>query len=134
MERYVKANPKVVEFLHLQNDRTQFKDGNYLLWVQDIMPFGQLIYFDQILSKIGAVALSGEEARDEQNGITCHLLPVATDERFIVESKQEDVDGVSEETDASGAQQAEENDDASADKQETADVTSTEQKEEEGKA
>lgn len=85
MERYVKVNRKVAEFLHLENDRTQFKDGNFLLWMQDIMVFGSLINFLGILAQIGAVALDGDAAREEQDGKCTHLLPVATDERFIIE-------------------------------------------------
>lgn len=85
MERYVKANRKVAEFLHLENDRTQFKDGNFLLWMQDIMVFGSLINFNQILAQIGAVAMDGESAKQEQDGECTHLLPVATDERFVIE-------------------------------------------------
>lgn len=84
MERYVKVNRKVAEFLHLENDRTQFKDGNFLLWMQDIMVFGSLINFQGILAQIGAVALDGDAAREEQDGKCTHLLPVATDERFII--------------------------------------------------
>ena len=57
MEKYVKVNRKVVEFLGLQNDRTQFKDGCFLLWMQDLMVFGSLINFGRILSQIGAIPL-----------------------------------------------------------------------------
>ena len=87
MEKYVKANRKVAEFLHLENDRTQFKDGNFLLWMQDIMVFGSLINFNQILAQIGAVAMDGESAKQEQDGECTHLLPVAPDERFVIEEK-----------------------------------------------
>ena len=87
MERYVKVNRKVAEFLHLENDRTQFKDGNFLLWMQDIMVFGSLINFNQILAQIGAVALDGDSAKQEQDGECTHLLPEATDERFVIEEK-----------------------------------------------
>lgn len=91
MEKYVKANRKVVEFLGLQNDRTQFKDGCFLLWMQDLMVFGNLINFGSILSQIGAIPLTGEEARQEQDGVTNRPLPTATDERFIIKAgSQED--------------------------------------------
>jgi hypothetical protein len=90
MEKYVKANRKVAEFLHLENDRTQFKDGNFLLWMQDIMVFGSLINFNQILAQIGAVAMDGESAKQEQDGECTHLLPVATDERFVIEEPATD--------------------------------------------
>lgn len=85
MERYVKVNRKVAEFLHLENDRTMFADGCFLLWMQDIMVFGNLINFQGILAQIGAVALNGDAAKEEQDGKCTHLLPVATDERFIIE-------------------------------------------------
>lgn len=87
MEKYVKVNRKVAEFLHLENDRTQFKDGNFLLWMQDIMVFGSLINFEQILAQIGAVALDGDSAKQEQDGECTHLLPVATDEKFIIDEE-----------------------------------------------
>lgn len=87
MEKYVKVNRKVAEFLHLENDRTQFKDGNFLLWMQDIMVFGSLINFEQILAQIGAVALDGDSAKQEQDGDCTHLLPAATDERFIIDEE-----------------------------------------------
>ena len=89
MERYVKANPKVVKHLHLENDRTQLKDGNFLLWMQDLLPFGPLTNFPQILSRIGAVALTGQEARQEQDGETSQRLPVASEERFIINQDEE---------------------------------------------
>ena len=105
MERYVKVNRKVVEFLGLQNDRTQFRDGNFLLWMQDLMVFGNLINFESILSQIGAIALTGEEAREEQDGVTNSPLPTATDERFIIETaSQEDSSTGSE--DVSGSEGA----------------------------
>lgn len=105
MERYVKVNRKVVEFLGLQNDRTQFRDGNFLLWMQDLMVFGNLINFRSILSQIGAIALTGEEAREEQDGVTNRPLPTATDERFIIETaSQEDSSTGSE--DATGSEGA----------------------------
>lgn len=105
MEKYVKVNRKVVEFLGLQNDRTQFKDGCFLLWMQDLMVFGNLINFGSILSQIGAIPLTGEEARQEQDGVTNRPLPTATDERFIIKTaSQEDSSTGSE--DVSGSEGA----------------------------
>lgn len=107
MEKYVKVNRKVVEFLGLQNDRTQFKDGCFLLWMQDLMVFGSLINFGRILSQIGAIPLTGEEARQEQDGVTNRPLPTATDERFIIKAgSQEDSSTGSE--DASGSEEGSE--------------------------
>lgn len=42
MARYIKANPKVAAYLNLQNDRNTVKDGNYILWQSDLLPFGPL--------------------------------------------------------------------------------------------
>lgn len=108
MERYVKANRKVAEFLHLENDRTQFKDGNFLLWMQDIMVFGSLINFNQILAQIGAVAMDGESAKQEQDGECTHLLPVATDERFVIEESATDETEGKEESSSGNAEAKEE--------------------------
>lgn len=108
MERYVKANRKVAEFLHLENDRTQFKDGNFLLWMQDIMVFGSLINFNQILAQIGAVAMDGESAKQEQDGECTHLLPVATDERFVIEESATDETEGKEESSSDNAETKEE--------------------------
>lgn len=108
MEKYVKANRKVAEFLHLENDRTQFKDGNFLLWMQDIMVFGSLINFNQILAQIGAVALDGDSAKQEQDGECTHLLPVATDERFVIEEPATDETEGKEEPSSGNAEAKEE--------------------------
>lgn len=108
MEKYVKANRKVAEFLHLENDRTQFKDGNFLLWMQDIMVFGSLINFNQILVQIGAVAMDGDAAKQEQDGECTHLLPVATDERFVIEEPATDETEGKEESSSDNAEGKEE--------------------------
>ena len=42
MARYIKANPKVAAYLHLENDRLKLKDGNYILWQGDMTAFGPL--------------------------------------------------------------------------------------------
>lgn len=88
MARYIKANPKVAKYLHLENDRNQVKDGNYLLWQADMLAFGRLTELPQILEQIGGIALAAHEARQEQDGIVVRELPTATDERFIVEKDE----------------------------------------------
>ncbi len=85
MARYIKANPKVAEYLRLEKDRNKVKDGNYLLWQADILPFGRLTELPQILEQIGGIALQAHEARQEQDGTVCRELPTATDSRFVVE-------------------------------------------------
>lgn len=85
MARYIKANPKVAQYLHLENDRNQVKDGNYLLWQADMLAFGRLTELPQILEQIGGIALAAHEARQEQDGIVNRELPTATDDRFVVE-------------------------------------------------
>lgn len=89
MARYIKVNPKVAQYLHLESDRNRVKDGNYLLWQADILPFGRLTELPEILERIGGIALLAGEARQEQDGIVIHELPEATDEAFkIVVVKQ----------------------------------------------
>lgn len=99
MARYIKANPKVAAFLHLENDRNQVSDGNYLLWQADMAAFGRIVDLPLILEQIGAIALMAHEAKQEQDGTVCRELPVATDPRFIVETEnQEPTDNEQEQT------------------------------------
>ena len=88
MARYIKANPKVAQFLRVENDRNQVKDGNYLLWQADILPLGSLTDLPQILEQIGGIALMAHEARQEQDGTVVRELPTATDPRFVVEKDE----------------------------------------------
>lgn len=88
MARYIKANPKVAQFLRVENDRNQVKDGNYLLWQADILPLGRLTDLPQILEQIGGIALMAHEARQEQDGTVVRELPTATDPRFVVEKTE----------------------------------------------
>lgn len=88
MARYIKANPKVAQYLHLEKDRNQVKDGNYLLWQADMLAFGRLTELPQILEQIGGIALAAHEARQEQDGIVIRELPTATDDRFVVEKDE----------------------------------------------
>ena len=85
MARYIKANPKVAAYLHLENDRNMVKDGNYLLWQGDMLAFGPLTQLNETLEQIGGIALLAHEAREEQEGVVIRELPTATDERFVVE-------------------------------------------------
>lgn len=97
MARYIKANPKVAQYLHLENDRNQVKDGNFLLWQADMLAFGRLTELPQILEQIGGIALAAHEARQEQDGTVIRELPTATDSRFVVEnSKTEQPDDATE--------------------------------------
>lgn len=86
MARYIKANQKVAAYLHLENDRLKLKDGNYILWQGDMTAFGPLPMLNDTLTKIGAIALMPHEAKQEQDGTVVRPLPVATDERFIMET------------------------------------------------
>ena len=89
MARYIKANPKVAAYLHLENDRLRLKDGNYILWQGDMTAFGPLPMLNDTLTKIGGIALMPHEAKQEQDGTVVRPLPVATDERFIMETVAE---------------------------------------------
>lgn len=88
MAMYIKANPKVAQFLRVENDRNQVKDGNYLLWQADILPLGRLTDLPQILEQVGGIALMAHEARQEQDGTVVRELPTATDPRFVVEKDE----------------------------------------------
>lgn len=90
MARYIKVNSKVAKFLHLENDRLQVKDGNYILWQGDMLAFGPLPMLNDTLTKIGGISLLPHEAKQEQDGTECHVLPVATDERFVMEQTKAD--------------------------------------------
>lgn len=82
MARYIKANPLVARYLQLENDRNMVSDGNYLFWQNDMLKFGPLTQLNDILVKIGGIALMPHEARSEQDGTICRPLPTATDARF----------------------------------------------------
>ena len=82
MARYIKANPLVARYLQLENERNTVSDGNYLFWQNDMLKFGPLTQLNDILVKIGGIALMPHEARSEQDGTICRPLPRATDERF----------------------------------------------------
>lgn len=90
MARYIKANPKVAAYLHLENDRLKLKDGNYILWQGDMTAFGPLPMLNETLTQIGGIALMPHEAKQEQDGTYNRPLPVATDERFIMDEAKAD--------------------------------------------
>ena len=89
MARYIKANPKVAQYLRLENDRNRVTDGNYLLWQADMLAFGRLTDLPLILGQIGAIALAAHEAREEQDGTVIRELPVAEDPRFVIEPAED---------------------------------------------
>ena len=99
MARYIKANPKVAAYLHLENDRLKLKDGNYILWQGDMTAFGPLPMLNDTLTKIGGIALMPHEAKQEQDGTVVRPLPVATDERFIMGTVTEQPDDNTNTTD-----------------------------------
>lgn len=88
MARYIKANPKVAQFLRVENDRNQVSDGNYLLWQADMLAFGTLVDLPLILQQIGGISLMAHEARQEQDGTVLRELPTATDPRFVLEKDE----------------------------------------------
>ena len=82
MARYIKANPLVAQYLQLEDERNKVSDGNYLFWQNDMLKFGPLTQLNDILVKIGGIALMPHEARSEQDGTICRPLPMAADARF----------------------------------------------------
>ena len=105
MARYIKANPKVAKYLHLENDRLQLKDGNYILWQGDMTAFGPLPMLNDTLAQIGGIALMPHEAKQEQGGTVTRPLPVATDERFVMD-EPEPAEGAAPEAVTDGEGQA----------------------------
>lgn len=100
MEKYIKANKKVAEFLHLQTIRNAVKDGHYLLWIMDVQPFGNMEDLPNILLQIGGLLLSGSEAKEEQDGTVTRKLPTPLDKRFIMDDDvQKTTEGSGEVTD-----------------------------------
>lgn len=90
MAFYVKANQKVAEFLKLTEDRWKLSDGNYLLWMNDMLAFGRLSDIADIVKRIGAVVLEPWQAKLETDGKLCVPVPTAEDERFYVEPATEE--------------------------------------------
>lgn len=82
MAKYIKANSLVARYLSLENSRTKLSDNNYILWQNDMMRFGSLAKLNEILTRIGGIALAPHEAKEEQDGIVLRPLPYATDPRF----------------------------------------------------
>ena len=121
MARYIKANPKVAQFLRVENDRNQVKDGNYLLWQADILPLGRLTELPQILEQIGGIVLMAHEARQEQDGTVLRELPTATDPRFVVE--KDETTAESEESSEVAEEPAEQPTDGAAESEESSEAT-----------
>ncbi len=100
MARYIKANALVAKYLDKEKERNMLGDGNYLFWQNDMLKFGSLVKLDETLAKIGGIALLPHEAREEQDGLVCRPLPVATDKRFqqaTTSSKEESVESSTQE-------------------------------------
>ena len=121
MARYIKANPKVAQFLRVENDRNRVKDGNYLLWQADILPLGRLTELPQILEQIGGIALMAHEARQEQDGTVVRELPTATDPRFVVE--KDETTAESEESSEVAEEPAEQPTEGAAESEESSEAT-----------
>ena len=121
MARYIKANPKVAQFLRVENDRNRVKDGNYLLWQADILPLGRLTELPQILEQIGGIVLMAHEARQEQDGTVVRELPTATDPRFVVE--KDETTAESEESSEVAEEPAEQPTDSAAESEESSEAT-----------
>lgn len=86
MNRYYKVNKKVAEHLGLMSIRNTTRDGNFLLWMNDLNKFGQVWEHPRILTEIGGVSLTGREAKLEIDGKLSTPLPAATDPRFVIET------------------------------------------------
>ena len=121
MARYIKANPKVAQFLRVENDRNQVSDGNYLLWQADMLAFGTLVDLPLILQQIGGISLMAHEARQEQDGTVVRELPTATDPRFVVE--KDETTAESEESSEVAEEPAEQPTEGAAESEESSEAT-----------
>ena len=122
MAMYIKANPKVAQFLRVENDRNQVSDGNYLLWQADMLAFGTLVDLPLILQQIGGISLMAHEARQEQDGTVLRELPTATDPRFVVEKDETPAEDETKNTE--GAEEpAEQPTDGAAESEESSEAT-----------
>lgn len=128
MARYIKVNPKVAKYLHLENDRLQVKDGNYILWQGDMLAFGPLPMLSETLTQIGGLSLMPHEAKQEQDGSVLRPLPVATDERFVIEEPEPEETEAEGEGDGEGQAPASESEETATDEPE-ADEPEAEQEE-----
>ena len=122
MARYIKANPKVAQFLRVENDRNQVSDGNYLLWQADMLAFGTLVDLPLILQQIGGISLMAHEARQEQDGTVLRELPTATDPRFVVEKDETTAEDEANNTEVA-EEPAEQPTDGAAESEETSEET-----------
>ena len=122
MARYIKANPKVAQFLRVENDRNQVSDGNYLLWQADMLAFGTLVDLPLILQQIGGISLMAHEARQEQDGTVLRELPTATDPRFVVEKDETPAENEANNTEVA-EEPAEQPTDGAAESEESSEAT-----------
>ena len=53
-----------------------------------MLAFGRLTELAETLAKIGGLALTATEARQEQDGTTVRKLPTATDPRFVINGEE----------------------------------------------
>ncbi len=70
---YYKIPPKYVIEFGLANTMTQFADGNYFVPRAVMARINPDI--DKALEMSGGIAITLDEARDEQLGLSCHPLP-----------------------------------------------------------
>jgi hypothetical protein len=95
---YCKANKKVWEFKGFRaNDRYQLKDGNFILWQADILSIGSKLgmsigkdgltkFLSRVCEQIGAVLLTIDQTKEEQDGTTTTAMPTPLDDRFKMDN------------------------------------------------
>lgn len=85
---YFKVNKLVAEELNLTTERNRTKDGGYILWYADINRLGSMADVKGIMRRIGGLELTPNEARNELYGVHNEPLPVAEDERYILQQNK----------------------------------------------
>lgn len=86
MNYYYKVNSRVAEIAGLTDERYHTSDDCYILWQGDMKQFGDPFYMDELVASIGALRLTPMEVKQEQEGITVHVLPEPTDERYSLDT------------------------------------------------
>lgn len=91
MAFWIKANTLVVEHIGMTSSRNQLRDGNWLLYQNDLLKLnmGSLVHAGEICETIGALMLNHDQAKQEQDGLVVRSLPIATDRRFVINQSQQ---------------------------------------------
>jgi hypothetical protein len=103
MGYYIKARKIVYDYMGFSTgDRQKTPDGRYMLWQNDMIKLGGklnimvsgtfLEYIQTVARAVGAIVLTAQEAKQEQDGTVARSLPIATDPRFVDDEQRKQID------------------------------------------